>query len=315
MKFLYTTGDESRNSSYKNRKGRPPGSISIKKRNSGLSTSSPLPSADSLNDKIDGGKEKKSSVDRNESRNNNMAEKNSGLSQQNSPNPKGLAYLESSDDLMLSTQADKNKMSSKSLSCREKKTRIDIKRYLKAMLEIESNINYSGRWIKNRVLAEYMNTSCAAVSYIFKKLERRGYVKYHHYKGAVLTESGRHYAISEEKNPATLEKFLRFIGVSRNNAEKDSRAISSAVSAQTWDRLLEFVVSVSDSVLLKDFMLKSQTPSVRAEDLNNECLESKKNCNVALVENKSENETDVSKIGDGKIENSKTTSAEGDVIS
>lgn len=102
----------------------------------------------------------------------------------------------------------------------------EMEEYLEAMYrkkQKNEKITTSG-------IAKELSVSPASVSEMFKKLENKGLVKRHPYKGVTLTEKGEEIGRSVLRKHHLIEDFLLRFGIGRKRAHIDACALEHALS-------------------------------------------------------------------------------------
>ena len=80
-----------------------------------------------------------------------------------------------------------------------------------------------------------------SVTSMLQKLDEQKFVTYTKYRGVVLTRKGRILARALERRHHAMKEFLIMIGVSEENADKDSCEIEHKIDGKTVEKLASFV--------------------------------------------------------------------------
>jgi DtxR family Mn-dependent transcriptional regulator len=76
---------------------------------------------------------------------------------------------------------------------------------------------------------------------MIKKLNEKNYVSYEKYGGIAITSKGKKIAQEIKRCHNLFVEFLRILGVSEKNVQKDARELEHDVSPETINCLLEFI--------------------------------------------------------------------------
>jgi len=102
----------------------------------------------------------------------------------------------------------------------------ELEEYLETMYRKKQK----GEKITTGEIAKELSISPASVSEMFKKLEKRGYIKYTPYKKVELTKEGEKIGASILRKHRLVEDFLEIFGVKREKAHEEACALEHAVS-------------------------------------------------------------------------------------
>lgn len=116
-------------------------------------------------------------------------------------------------------------------------------REMEEYLEIMYRKKQRGEKITTTGIARALSVSPASVSEMFKKLEKKGFVKLVPYQGATLTKKGEEAGKSILRKHHLLEDFLIKFGLGRRKAHKDACALEHALSKEA-ERAFEMAASV-----------------------------------------------------------------------
>lgn len=103
-------------------------------------------------------------------------------------------------------------------------------RQMEEYLEMMYRKKQKGEKITTTGIAKELLVSPASVSEMFKKLEKKGFIKLIPYKGAVLTKKGEAAGKSMLRKHHLLEDFLTMFGLRRRRAHMDACALEHALS-------------------------------------------------------------------------------------
>lgn len=109
--------------------------------------------------------------------------------------------------------------------------------YLEAIWDLQKNKGY----IKAKDIADKLEVTRPSVSEMIKKLSENEYIVYEKYGGIIFTGKGKKLAQEIKKRHNLFVEFLKIIGVSEENAQKDACEFEHGVSPETITCLLEFV--------------------------------------------------------------------------
>jgi len=90
-------------------------------------------------------------------------------------------------------------------------------------------------------ISKILNVTPASVTEMLQKLEKEKLVFYEKYKGVILTKEGEKIAKKIRKKHEILVKFLKFLGVSEEVAEKDACKMEHVLQSETMEKLEEFI--------------------------------------------------------------------------
>ena len=113
--------------------------------------------------------------------------------------------------------------------------------YLEAIWNLEDKKGY----VKAKDIAEKLEVSRPSVSEMIKKLSENGYIVYEKYGGIVFTAKGKGLAQRIKKRHILLVEFLKIIGVSEENAQRDACKFEHDASLETIECLIKFVELVN----------------------------------------------------------------------
>lgn len=113
--------------------------------------------------------------------------------------------------------------------------------YLEAIWDLQKNKGY----IKAKDIADKLEVTRPSVSEMIKKLSENEYIVYEKYGGIIFTGKGKKLAQEIKKRHNLFVEFLKIIGVSEENAQKDACEFEHGVSPETITCLLEFVEFIS----------------------------------------------------------------------
>ncbi len=106
------------------------------------------------------------------------------------------------------------------------------KKEIEEYLEIMYRKKQKGEEITTTGIAKELSVSPASVSEMFKKLEKRGFVKLVPYKGVTLTKKGEEAGKSILRKHHLLEDFLTLFGLGRRRAHAEACALEHALSKE-----------------------------------------------------------------------------------
>jgi len=109
--------------------------------------------------------------------------------------------------------------------------------YLEAIWNLQDKKGY----VKAKDIADKLEVTRPSVSEMIKKLSESSYILYEKYGGIVLTAKGKKLAQEIKKRHTLLVEFLKIIGVSEENAQRDACKLEHDISPETITCLLEFV--------------------------------------------------------------------------
>ncbi|HOV26201.1 MAG TPA: metal-dependent transcriptional regulator [Pseudobacteroides sp.] len=110
--------------------------------------------------------------------------------------------------------------------------------YLEAIIELEEKEGI----VRVTDIANKLDIAKASVNQTIKKLKDMSLVRQETYGPVELTDEGRHMANRIRQRHNKLRQFLiEVLGVDSDIAEKDACLMEHAVSAQTMDRLTDFL--------------------------------------------------------------------------
>ncbi len=110
--------------------------------------------------------------------------------------------------------------------------------YLEAIL----NLSRQAETVRVTDIAQELNLAKASVAQALALLKEQDLIRQERYGPVELTEKGRHYALVIESRHKILLGFLvEVLGVNRQTAEKDACLMEHAVSAETMDKLVDFL--------------------------------------------------------------------------
>lgn len=114
--------------------------------------------------------------------------------------------------------------------------------YLEAILELSNKENK----IRSIDIAQIMNVSRASVNKAVGILKNLGYITQERYSSIVLTSSGMQAALSVRERHDTLKYFLTSVlNVSDITAEEDACKMEHSISAETFDKLKQFLSNIN----------------------------------------------------------------------
>jgi len=82
-------------------------------------------------------------------------------------------------------------------------------------------------------IALSLGISQASVTNMVKRLDAEGFVKHERYRGLILTEEGRSIALAVSERHRILTAFLRLLGVSEVEVERDVEGMEHHLSPST----------------------------------------------------------------------------------
>lgn len=109
--------------------------------------------------------------------------------------------------------------------------------YLEAIWDLKNNKGY----IKAKDIADKLEVKRPSVSEMTKKLKENNFISYERYGGITFTEKGRKLAKEIRRRHDLFADFLRIIGVSEKNSQKDACEIEHDVSEETVSCLINFI--------------------------------------------------------------------------
>ena len=113
----------------------------------------------------------------------------------------------------------------------------NVEDYLEAIWNLQNKKGY----IKAKDIADKLEVKRPSVSEMVKKLKENNYISYEKYGGIVFTAKGKKLAQEIKKRHNLFVEFLRLIGVSEENSQKDACEFEHNVSPETISRLIDFV--------------------------------------------------------------------------
>jgi DtxR family manganese transport transcriptional regulator len=93
-------------------------------------------------------------------------------------------------------------------------------------------------------ISDYLNVSSPSVTWMTKKLDETGFLRYEKYRGISLTEKGIEVAKAIRKRHGILAEFFKMIGVRGDVANEDAEGIEHHLHSETLEKLEEFVDSL-----------------------------------------------------------------------
>lgn len=112
-----------------------------------------------------------------------------------------------------------------------------IEEYIETIYVLEQR---DGR-AQTGMIALQMGVKPPSITEMLRKLEQEGLINYESYSGAVLTPAGIAMARELMKKHQIIADLLEILGIERKYAEIDACQIEHHVSAETVNRLEEFV--------------------------------------------------------------------------
>lgn len=109
--------------------------------------------------------------------------------------------------------------------------------YIETIYEIARKKGYA----KVKDVSQSLGIGLSAVSEMFKKLDKGGYINYEKYGGATLTKKGKKVAVRLSKKHKALQDFLIVLGVDEKVAYEEACEIEHVITRETMDRLKKFV--------------------------------------------------------------------------
>jgi DtxR family Mn-dependent transcriptional regulator len=109
--------------------------------------------------------------------------------------------------------------------------------YLEAILTVSWEKGYA----KTKDVAEELHVSPPSVVEMFRKLDKRGLIRYRRYEGVTLTPEGREIAEQIKDRHETIKAFLTLINVSEEVADRDACIMEHELDSTTIEQLKEFV--------------------------------------------------------------------------
>lgn len=92
-------------------------------------------------------------------------------------------------------------------------------------------------------IAKRLNLSKASVSQALGQLREQGYIQQDPYGPVELTAEGHKYALVVKHRHVVLRSFLvEVLGIDRQTAETDACQMEHAVSSETTERLVDFLI-------------------------------------------------------------------------
>jgi len=119
-------------------------------------------------------------------------------------------------------------------------------REIEEYLEIMYRKKQKGEKITTTGIAKELSVSPASVSEMFKKLEKKGFVKHIPYKGVTLTRKGENAGRSVLRKHHLLEDFLMMFGLKKRRAHRDACALEHALSNEA-ERAFERAAAAAKS--------------------------------------------------------------------
>ena len=113
----------------------------------------------------------------------------------------------------------------------------NVEDYLEAIWDLQNKKGY----IKVKDIADRLEVTRPSVSEMIKKLAENDYILYEKYGGIIFTGKGKKLAKEIKKRHTLLAKFLKIIGVSEENAQKDACKLEHDVSFETIECLFKFI--------------------------------------------------------------------------
>jgi DtxR family Mn-dependent transcriptional regulator len=110
---------------------------------------------------------------------------------------------------------------------------------------LEEILNLSNRLETVRVtdIAERLNLTKASVSQALSQLREQGLINQDRYGPVELTERGRYYGQVVKRRHEVLRSFLtEVLDLDHQTAEKDACQMEHAVSSETIERLVDFLI-------------------------------------------------------------------------
>ena len=119
---------------------------------------------------------------------------------------------------------------------------VDISAKLEDYLTVVLELEHRNRVARVSDIASAMCVQMPTVTGALKHLAEHGLVNYEPYQFVTLTEQGRKLAASVVRTQEVLEQFLcGVLGLPADVAGRDACGMEHAVSAETLERLIQFV--------------------------------------------------------------------------
>jgi len=112
-----------------------------------------------------------------------------------------------------------------------------VEDYLEAIGDLLEERGY----VKAKDIADRLAISRPSVSEMLRKLDESGYITYEKYGGIAFRPEGRRLAEEIKRRHTLLVEFLKIMGVSEENAQKDACKFEHDISPETIGCLIRFV--------------------------------------------------------------------------
>jgi DtxR family Mn-dependent transcriptional regulator len=120
---------------------------------------------------------------------------------------------------------------------------LPISASLQDYLEVIHELSRSQGPVRVTDIAVRLDLAKASVTQAVTVLREQGLVEQERYGPVALTEKGRRYALTVSHRHTVLSSFLvEVLGLDRETAEKDACRMEHAVSGETIDRLVAFLI-------------------------------------------------------------------------
>ena len=114
-----------------------------------------------------------------------------------------------------------------------------MQNYLEEILNLSNQL----RTVRVTDIAERLNLSKASVSQALSQLREQGLIIQDRYGPVELTERGRYYGQVVKRRHEVLRSFLtEVLGLDHGIAERDACQMEHAVSSETIERLVDFLI-------------------------------------------------------------------------
>lgn len=114
---------------------------------------------------------------------------------------------------------------------------------LQDYLEVIHELSRSHGSARVTDIAARLDLAKASVTQALAVLREQGLVEQERYGPVILTGKGRRYALTVSRRHTVLSRFLvEVLGLDREAAERDACRMEHAVSGETIDRLVSFLV-------------------------------------------------------------------------
>lgn len=120
---------------------------------------------------------------------------------------------------------------------------LPISASLQDYLEVILNLSYRQDTVRVTDIAESLNLTKPSVAQALKQLRKQGLIEQSPYGPVELTSQGRDCAVIIRRRHEVLKSFLvKVLNLDQETAEKDACQMEHAVSSETIERLVNFLL-------------------------------------------------------------------------